>query len=636
MADLRLALVIAGEDAGASALVGKVESGLAGLGKAADAPQSALGNLMGTFGQIGLAATGVRTIFDTVSGAIGGLIGPASEAQAISKQLDAVLESTGGKAGITRDQVTSLADALGKTTRFEDDAIISGQNMLLTFTSVGSDVFPRATESMLNMSQALGQDLKSSAIQLGKALNDPVAGATALRRVGVSLTDEQQELIKSFMDVGDIASAQKVILDELDVEFGNAAKSAGETFAGKLDILKNSFGNMIETIGGPVLDGLSALMDALTPLILVIGDELPGAIDSAITIIKQNMVPILATLATILITVVVPAFVTWATAAAAAATATIAALLPVIAPIAAIGAAVFLLNKAWNENWGDIQGKVEAVWRVVEPIFTDIRNQLALFWERVLPELQATWAAISTAVDTAMKAIDTVISTVMPPIVKFFEENWGTISKIVTTAIDAIKVAISVAFDITTGVVLATLRLFRGDWQGAWEAITAHFSNAWNTMLGFVRNIAPQIGGAARDLAGQLARNLVDGLSNLGRMLADAIGNAIRSIRIDAGPFHLSVGGFSIDAPRMPEIHLPTIPGFQTGGSFTVGGSGGADSQLVMFRASPGEQVRIGQGGAEAGAATEIHVHLSGPVYGGNVEDMFVAAFQQAKRRGRI
>lgn len=33
--------------------------------------------------------------------------------------------------------------------------------------------------------------------------------------------------------------------------------------------------------------------------------------------------------------------------------------------------------------------------------------------------------------------------------------------------------------------------------------------------------------------------------------------------------------------------------GFQTGGQFTVGGSGGADSQLVAFRASPGEQVRV-------------------------------------------
>lgn len=35
------------------------------------------------------------------------------------------------------------------------------------------------------------------------------------------------------------------------------------------------------------------------------------------------------------------------------------------------------------------------------------------------------------------------------------------------------------------------------------------------------------------------------------------------------------------------------VPGFQTGGSFRVGGSGGPDSKTVVFRATPGEQVDI-------------------------------------------
>ncbi len=35
------------------------------------------------------------------------------------------------------------------------------------------------------------------------------------------------------------------------------------------------------------------------------------------------------------------------------------------------------------------------------------------------------------------------------------------------------------------------------------------------------------------------------------------------------------------------------IPGLRTGGQFTVGGSGGADSQLVAFKATPGEEVTV-------------------------------------------
>lgn len=46
--------------------------------------------------------------------------------------------------------------------------------------------------------------------------------------------------------------------------------------------------------------------------------------------------------------------------------------------------------------------------------------------------------------------------------------------------------------------------------------------------------------------------------------------------------------------------HRLGLPGFATGGSFTVGGSGGTDSQLVAFRATPGERVNVGNGAQEA------------------------------------
>lgn len=44
--------------------------------------------------------------------------------------------------------------------------------------------------------------------------------------------------------------------------------------------------------------------------------------------------------------------------------------------------------------------------------------------------------------------------------------------------------------------------------------------------------------------------------------------------------------------------------GFATGGGFNVSGKGGVDSQLVAFRASPGERVEVkrpGQTGSEGG-----------------------------------
>lgn len=48
------------------------------------------------------------------------------------------------------------------------------------------------------------------------------------------------------------------------------------------------------------------------------------------------------------------------------------------------------------------------------------------------------------------------------------------------------------------------------------------------------------------------------------------------------------------------------LPGFATGGSFTVGGFGGQDSQLVAFRASPDERVTVEQPGQRAAAQQPV------------------------------
>lgn len=191
-------------------------------------------------------------------------IGIAADAQKVQAQLNAVIKSTGGVAGVTAESANELATSLSKVTAFDDEAITSGESMLLTFTNIGKDVFPQATETILDMSQALGQDLKSSAIQLGKALNDPINGATALQRVGVTFTDQQKEQIKTMQESGDIMGAQQVILAELSKEFGGSAKAAGETFTGKMTILKNTMDNIRENIGNKFIPVLANLGEAFS------------------------------------------------------------------------------------------------------------------------------------------------------------------------------------------------------------------------------------------------------------------------------------------------------------------------------------------------------------------------------------
>jgi hypothetical protein len=172
-----------------------------------------------------------------------------TESEMVTKQLETVLKSTGGVAGVTKDAVLDLAAALQQTTNFEDDAIVAADNLLLTFTNIGKDIFPQVTETMLDMSQAFTQDLKSSAIQLGKALQDPILGVTALRKVGVSFSQAQVDVIKNLVNTGKAAEAQQMILKELNTQVGNSARAARDTFGGAVISLNNNIGDLQENIG---------------------------------------------------------------------------------------------------------------------------------------------------------------------------------------------------------------------------------------------------------------------------------------------------------------------------------------------------------------------------------------------------
>jgi len=189
-------------------------------------------------------------------------------------QTEAVIKSTGEAAGISAEEVNELAQSLQKVTAMGDETIQTGQNMLLTFTNIGKDVFPKATETMLDMATAMNggaipsaEMLRSTAIQLGKALNDPTIGATALRRVGVTLTEQQMEQIKAFQENGEMAKAQGVILKELSVEFGGVARAQAKTFAGTTDQMRNAIGDLGETIGGQLVPVLTIAFQKMTSFV---------------------------------------------------------------------------------------------------------------------------------------------------------------------------------------------------------------------------------------------------------------------------------------------------------------------------------------------------------------------------------
>lgn len=168
------------------------------------------------------------------------------------RQLEARLKSTQSAAGLTSQELQQMASSLQKVTTFGDEAVIEMQSLLLTFTQIRGGTFKQAQEAILNVSTALGQDLKSSALQVGKALNDPILGLTSLSRSGIQFSDDQRNTIKTMVEMGDVASAQAIILQELNTQFGGAARAAAEG-TGILKQVANAWGDVSEQTGEAII-----------------------------------------------------------------------------------------------------------------------------------------------------------------------------------------------------------------------------------------------------------------------------------------------------------------------------------------------------------------------------------------------
>jgi len=187
----------------------------------------------------------------------------AKQEQALA-QVRQGLKSTKGVSGKTFKELTKQASDLQAKTLFGDEEILQGATaQLLTFTNITGKQFDRTQEAALNLATRLDGDLKSASIQLGKALNDPIANLSALSRSGIQFSEEQKAVIKEMAETNRLAEAQTLILDELENQYGGAAEAAGNTLSGKLKKLGNQFGDVQEKIGFHILKGLEPFIDKI-------------------------------------------------------------------------------------------------------------------------------------------------------------------------------------------------------------------------------------------------------------------------------------------------------------------------------------------------------------------------------------
>lgn len=275
------------------------------MGRAAAVAERTAKRIEGVMKGVGgsLAAIGAGMAFKSI-------IDEAGEAEQALKQLQQTIKSTGGVAGVTSGAVEQISGEIQRLTGVSDDAVNSMASVLLTFTKVGKQVFPEATKAIVDMSAKLGTDLKSSAVMVGKALNDPIKGMTALSKAGVSFSQGQKDTIKALVESGNTLKAQQMILRELQTEFGGAAAAARNTLKGAFDALGVAAKDVLENIGsaqGQGLRGALEFMIQVTEKAAAHGKELSLALQGiaagATAVVAVKTASELAGLAKMIVTV---------------------------------------------------------------------------------------------------------------------------------------------------------------------------------------------------------------------------------------------------------------------------------------------------------------------------------------------
>lgn len=431
------------------------------------------------------------------------LLKGSQDAAAASAQVEAALTSMGGASGKTLEGLKATAEGLRNLTGVDDDEILKKVTAnLLTFGDVSGGVFDRAQAAIVDISARLGTDLQSAAMMVGKALNDPVKGLSALRRTGIQFTAQQEDQIKAMVAAGNAAGAQAVMLGELERQFGGAAKAAADA-----------------DIWTPMRVALMDLEGAFEPLIR-------SVVAPAITAIA-NLTKSFASLP--------PATIGVMAAAAAVA----AALGPILIAAGMVVTAVGAIGTAFATG-----GFLAAVVPFLGPIALGVAGIAAAFWvfrDDIIPVLKDFGAAIQEHVGPKLAplfdALKGMVDQLGVAFSAFFSSDSGSASKnlmafgrVIAQVFGAAVSLITGAINTITQIMRAIGALLTGDWSTMWNALGSAVAAMTHGVLNAFRALFPGV-------LGYVSR-MVDGVREwLGTKLNDIFGGVIKRVQSVSNAF---------------------------------------------------------------------------------------------------
>jgi DNA-directed RNA polymerase subunit F len=175
----------------------------------------------------------------------------------------------------------------------DGEVIKATQAKLLTFKELAKTAdemggeFDRATMAALDLAAAGFGSAESNATQLGKALQDPIKGLTALTRSGITFTAEEKNKIKTLTESGQVLSAQQMILSAIEKQVGGTAQATAKAS----DRMKLAFENINEAVGKALLPTFNMFAEEVIKLTPELERALAPAAEEVAEIFRTQVLP---------------------------------------------------------------------------------------------------------------------------------------------------------------------------------------------------------------------------------------------------------------------------------------------------------------------------------------------------------
>lgn len=504
----------------------------------------------------------------------------ASTSDARITQVATSMGLFGKQTAAVSKRVAELSNTFARQTGVDQNTIKLSAAKLLTFKELGKTagqmggLFERATKATVDMAAAGFGTAEANAVQLGKALNDPIKGITALAKSGVTFTEAEKHKIKTLVESNKLTEAQGIIMSAVEKQVGGVAAATANT-SDKIKVawsqVQEQLGQQLlpafETVGNWLVDtGIPALSSFATTASSYLGPALASAgqwiqttlvpaVQDLATWAQTNLVPAMTALGTYLTGTLIPALMgvgQWIVANSSW-----------LIPLAVAIAAIVVTWKLWTAAIG--------VWTAITKIA----------------------AAAQAALNTIMRAnpiglVITAIVGLVAFLVTLYNTN-STARNIINSAWAGIKTAVSIAVSAINGAINAAIGVFRAI-MGAGRSVASALSGAWNSLrsstgqaigavASFFGSLPGRIWSAISSIPGrmaQLGRDMISGL--VGALSPGAIITKIKSVIGDALGWAKRLLGISSPSRVFRQIGRWSMQGMALGlgdtGSMVISSTG--------------------------------------------------------------